>query len=210
MMKYWLPMKGCPDDTQFKEMMHQSGSTFIALNENERGHSVPTLIQDVVKKLVNCDPEDIGILTMFTLCTNPSHAEQMMELLNRMYQPIVNHIGEKNIRSHIIYIDGDTEPQDLDSSLWQRLVPWWQAYDKDTRNTMVFNNVIYGDETPKISSKFITENDPHVTENIDVTSMGRTMQKLTTFTQTMNGNTIILYSQEPTNDEIGNTCICVV
>lgn len=211
MMKYWLATKGCPDDEQFKRMIGEKGHMFIALNEDCHGHGAPKVMQDVVTQLTKCDPDNIGILMLFTLCTDRSHEHQMMSALHTLYDPLIKRIGDKNIRSHIIYVDGDEDPEELDSSLWQRLIPWWYAYDASTRVTMIFNNVIYGDESRKVSTDYIEKKgDVTINENIDVTSMGRTMQKIASSTQKMNGNTIVLYPQEQTTNEIGDTIICLV
>ena len=45
---------------------------------------------------------------------------------------------------------------------------------------------------------------------IDVTPMGRTLQKIVAKVHQMNGNAFIVYNQEVTGSDSGKTTICVI
>lgn len=200
MMKHWLAVKEIMTDDTYKRIMAESGHTLIALNEADGVHKVSTILTDIDDLLVNTNKEDIGDVTMITLISNLGIMEELGECLTSIFEPTQAIIGKENFHSHIFQIDPNADPDYIDSFIWQRLLPWIPTDSK--RHTLIFTNVIYGDESMKLSSQN--------GENIDVTSMGRTMQKIATKTLEMNGNAFVIYNQEVTVDDVGGTTICVI
>lgn len=198
MMKFWLPIGDFMTKENCLEYMNESGRTFIALNEEHGTHPMPTLLTDINDLLTVTDKEDVGELHLFSLCTYRGHEDDMMYMLKQIFESAYHNVDGR-LKSHIIDIDPDADPDEIDSSIWQRLVPWIPV--DGTRATLVFTNVIYGDETMKITDS---------ERNIDVTPMGRTLQKIAAKVQQMNGNAFIVYNQEVTGSGSGNTTICII
>lgn len=198
MMKFWLPISDFMTKDNCLGYMNGAGSTFIVLNEDRGTHPMPTLLTDINALLSVVDPEDIGEIHLFSLCTYRGREDEMMGMLDQILESSYHHVDGK-YKSHIIDIDPDADPDEIDSSIWQRLIPWIPV--DGTRATLVFTNVIYGDESMKLTDR---------NRNIDVTPMGRTLQKIVAKVHQMNGNAFIVYNQEVTGSDSGKTTICVI
>ena len=123
----------------------------------------------------------------------------MIRMLDMVFSDSLHHTNN-DYQTHTLTIDPDVDPDEIDSSIWQRIIPWIPS--GEDRATVIFTNVIYGDETMKCSEQG---------RNIDVTSMGRTLQKIVAKIHQMNGNAFIIYNQEVTDPEVsGGTKICLI
>lgn len=199
MMKYWLPVSEIVEMDHCTEHLKETGNTFILLNEKNGIHPTPTLLTDLDSILSNASTEDIGMLHFFTLCTKRGTEDRMIRMLDMVFDKSLYHANNK-YQTHTLTIDPDMDPDEIDSSIWQRIIPWIPSGEK--RATVIFANVIYGDESTKC---------PEQGRNIDVTAMGRTLQKIVAKIHQMNGNAFVIYNQEVTNPELsGGTKICVI
>lgn len=199
MMKYWLPVSEIMEIDHCAGHLKETGNTFILLNEKIGEHPTPTLLTDLDSILTNAEPDDIGTLHFFTLCANRGTEDRMIRMLDMVFDNSLHH-ANNNYKTHTLIIDPDVDPSEIDSSIWQRIIPWIPS--GEDRATVIFTNLIYGDETMKC---------PEQGSNIDVTTMGRTLQKIVAKIHQMNGNSFIIYNQEVTNPEIsGGTKICLI
>ena len=199
MMKYWLPVSEIVEIDHCAKHLKETGNTFILLNEKKGVHPSPTLLTDLDSILSNASKEDIGTLHFFTLCAKRGTEDRMIRMLDMVFDASLHHVI-KNYQTHTLIIDPDVDPDEIDSSIWQRILPWIPSGEE--RATVIFTNVIYGDESTKC---------PEKGRNIDVTSMGRTLQKIVAKINQMNGNAFIIYNQEVTNPELsGGTKICLI
>lgn len=199
MMKYWLPVSEIVEIDHCAEHLKETGNTFILLNEKQGVHPSPTLLTDLDQILSKASQEDLGTLHFFMLCTKRGTEDRMISTIDAIFDATLIHIGMK-WQTHTLTIDPDVDPDEIDSSIWQRIIPWIPS--GEDRATIIFTNVIYGDETMKCSEQG---------RNIDVTAMGRTLQKIVAKIHQMNGNGFIVYNQEVTDPEVsGGTKICLI
>ena len=199
MMKYWLPVSEIVEIDHCAEHLKETGNTFILLNEKKGVHPSPTLLTDLDSILSNASTDDIGTLHFFTLCTKRGTEDRMIRMLDMVFSDSLHHMNN-DYQTHTLTIDPDVDPDEIDSSPWQRIIPWIPS--GEDRATVIFTNVIYGDESTKC---------PEKGRNIDVTSMGRTLQKIVAKIHKMNGNAFIIYNQEVTDPEVsGGTKICLI
>lgn len=199
MMKYWLPVSEIVEIDHCAEHLKETGNTFILLNEKQGVHPSPTLLTDLDQILSKASQKDLGTLHFFMLCTKRGTEDRMISTIDAIFDATLIHIGMK-WQTHTLTIDPDVDPDEIDSSIWQRIIPWIPS--GEDRATIIFTNVIYGDETMKCSEQG---------RNIDVTAMGRTLQKIVAKIHQMNGNGFIVYNQEVTDPDVsGGTKICLI
>lgn len=199
MMKYWLPVSEIVEIDHCAEHLSGSGNTFIMLNETDSEHQKATLLTDLDTILSKVSQEDLGTLHFFMFCTKRGTEDHMISVIDAIFDATLRHIGMK-WQTHTLTIDPDIDPDEIDHSIWQKIIPWIPSGEE--RSTVIFTNIIYGDESMKCSARC---------RNIDVTAMGRTLQKIVAKIHQMNGNGFIVYNQEVTDPEVsGGTKICLI